>query len=305
MVILVFGSINMDLVVRTPRLPVKGETISGTDFYAVPGGKGANQAVASSRLGASTRMIGRVGSDIFADNLLDSLAANKVDTSGISIDSEAPSGVALIQVDDESNNSIVIVPGANSRNGQQEIQSLTRVLVQCEVLLLQLEIPIELVVDAARVAHEKGVRVILDPAPAKPLPEDLYYLVDILTPNEIEASHLVGFPVVDFPSAQKAGRELLTRGVRDVVIKMGERGAFWINEDKAKTFPAYHVEAVDTVAAGDAFNAGLAVGLSEGLSMNEAIQLGMATAALSTTKYGAQPSMPDRPAVRKFLNQQA
>lgn len=303
--ILVFGSINMDLVVRTPRLPVKGETISGTDFYAVPGGKGANQAVAASRLGAATRMIGRVGSDIFADKLLDSLATNKVDTSGISIDSEAPSGVALIQVDDESNNSIVIVPGANSRNGQQEIQSLTEVLVHCEVLLLQLEIPIELVVDAARVAREKGVRVILDPAPAKPLPVDLYYLVDILTPNEIEASHLVGFPVVDFPSAQKAGRELLTRGVRNVVIKMGERGAFWINEDKTKTFPAYRVEAVDTVAAGDAFNAGLAVGLSEGLSMDEAIQLGMATAALSTTKYGAQPSMPDRPAVKKFLNQQA
>jgi len=304
MSITVFGSINMDLVVRTPRLPVKGETISGTDFYTAPGGKGANQAVACSRLGTATKMIGKVGSDIFADELLKSLERNEVDIHGISVDLNAPSGVALIQVDDESNNNIVIVAGANGRNGPAEIQAMIEALKGSEVLLLQLEIPMEMVLQAARVAVEQGVRVILDPAPAKSLPEELYHLVDILTPNEIEASHLVGFPVVDFLSAQKAGRELLARGIKDVVIKLGAQGAFWLNKEIARSIPAYQVEAVDSVAAGDAFNGGLAVGLAEGLSMDEAIRIGMGTAALSTTKPGAQPSMPDRLAVDKLLQDQ-
>lgn len=304
MSITVFGSINMDLVVRTPRLPVKGETISGTDFYTAPGGKGANQAVACSRLGAATKMIGKVGSDLFADELLKSLERNEVDIHGISVDLNAPSGVALIQVDDESNNNIVIVAGANGRNGPAEIQAMIEALKGSEVLLLQLEIPMEMVLQAARVAVEQGVRVILDPAPAKSLPEELYHLVDILTPNEIEASHLVGFPVVDFLSAQKAGRELLARGIKDVVIKLGAQGAFWLNKEIARSIPAYQVEAVDSVAAGDAFNGGLAVGLAEGLSMDEAIRIGMGTAALSTTKPGAQPSMPDRLAVDKLLQDQ-
>lgn len=304
MSIIIFGSINMDLVVRTPRLPVKGETISGTDFYTAPGGKGANQAVACSRLGARTTMIGKVGTDIFAEGLLKSLNNNAVDTRGISVDPDAPSGVALIQVDDDSNNSIVIVPGANGRNGIAEIKALSDALLGSKVLLLQLEIPIEMVLEAARVSGEQGVRVILDPAPAQSLPEELYDLVDILTPNEIEASHLVGFPVVDFPSAEKAGRELLRLGVKDVVVKLGAQGAFWINRDITRPVPAYPVKAVDSVAAGDAFNGGLAVGLSEGKSMEEAIRFGMAAAALSTTKPGAQPSMPDRLTVDKFLQEQ-
>ena len=294
----------MDLVVRSPNLPVKGETISGYDFFTAPGGKGANQAVACARLGVKTHMLGRVGNDIFAQTLLTSLKNNNVIIDGVTTDQEYPSGVALIVVDDASDNSIIVVPGANSRNGPSELEYLEGLLDHASILLLQLEIPIEIVVKAARLAQEKGVRVILDPAPAQELPSSLFQCCDILTPNEIEAGILVGYPVNDQSDAEQVSAELLKYGLGEIIIKMGDKGAFWTDGDNKQFLTAYKVAPIDSVAAGDAFNGGLAAGLSVGLNMNEAIKWGMAAGALSTTKEGAQPSMPDRLALDKMLAEQ-
>jgi len=301
MSIAVFGSINMDLVVRTPHLPTVGETITGHDFFTAPGGKGANQAVACARLGVKTRMVGRVGNDVFAGELLESLHRNQVDVSGVFIDPEHPSGVALISVDDASDNTIVVVPGANGEVELADISRLKGALDDAEVLLLQLEIPMETVLEAARVAHRRGVTVVLDPAPAQPLPQELYQFSDFLTPNEVEAGLLVGFPIREKSDAKSASMVLLERGADQVIIKMGSKGAYWSNGDSEELFPAYRVNAVDTVAAGDAFNGGLAASLALGLPVRDAVSWGMAAGALSTTRQGAQPSMPDRQAVRKLL----
>lgn len=293
MSIVVFGSINMDLVVRTPRLPTPGETLTGHTFFTAPGGKGANQAVACARLGAPTRMVGRVGDDLFGEQLRASLRAAGVQDNGV-LTTPGPSGVALIAVDDAAENTIVIVPGANGAVGSDDIPRLEQALDGARVLLLQLEVPTAMVVAAARAAHARGVTVILDPAPALPLPDELWALTDILTPNESEATTLTGIPVGDDRSAAAAARTLLARGVRTVIIKLGARGALVAAADGARMQSAFTVTPVDTVAAGDAFNGGLAVALSEGRSFEEAIQWGLAAGALSVTKPGAQPSMPER-----------
>lgn len=293
MSIVVFGSINMDLVVRTPRLPTPGETLTGHTFFTAPGGKGANQAVACARLGAPTRMVGRVGDDLFGEQLRASLRAAGVQDNGV-LTTPGPSGVALIAVDDAAENTIVIVPGANGAVGSDDIPRLEQALDGARVLLLQLEVPTAMVVAAARAAHARGVTVILDPAPALPLPDELWALTDILTPNESEATTLTGIPVHDDRSAAAAARTLLARGVRTVIIKLGARGALVAAADGARMQSAFTVTPVDTVAAGDAFNGGLAVALSEGRSFEEAIQWGLAAGALSVTKPGAQPSMPER-----------
>jgi len=301
MSIVVFGSINMDLVVRSPRLPVSGETIIGHDFYTAPGGKGANQAVACARLGATTCMVGRVGNDVFADALLDSLKSNQVVINAVLVDQDHPSGIALIAVDDASENMIIVVPGANGAVGEEDLTRLSCCLDDAKVLLLQLEIPIESVVAAARLAKEREIKVVIDPAPAQKLPPELYHYCDVLTPNEIEAGLLVGFPVRDEDAAISAAKTLVGRGAKQVIIKMGSKGAYWFDGEKGEFFSTYQVEAVDTVAAGDAFNGGLAVGLAEDLPMEEAMLWGMAAGALSTTKRGAQPSMPDRVSVEKMI----
>jgi len=299
--IIVFGSINMDLVVRTPKLPVPGETLTGHDFYTAPGGKGANQAVAAARLGASASMVGRVGNDVFADELLDSLRQNSVDVSTVDVDGGNPSGVAVIAVDDRSENSIIVVPGANGAVGSADIKRLERALVGARVLLLQLEIPLEVVLAAAQAAWTRSVQVILDPAPAQDLPAEIYQYVSFLTPNEVEAGALVGFVVNSVERAKEAAGILLGRGAKNVIVKMGKTGAFWSDGNEAEFFPAYQVKAIDTVAAGDAFNGALAVALAGGSEVRQAIRWGMAAGALSTTKKGAQPSMPDRAAVEKLL----
>ncbi|MCS6841279.1 MAG: ribokinase [Roseiflexus sp.] len=293
MTIVVFGSINMDLVVRTPRLPAPGETLTGHTFFTAPGGKGANQAVACARLGAPTRMVGRIGDDLFGEQLRISLRSAGVSDDEV-LSTPGPSGVALIAVDDTAENTIVIVPGANGAVSSADIPRLERALDAARTLLLQLEVPIATVVAAARAARARGITVILDPAPALPLPEELYTLADILTPNESEAATLTGIPVRNEQSAAAAARALRARGARTVIVKLGARGALAVDSNGERLWPAFPVTPVDTVAAGDAFNGGLAVALSEGRSFEEAIQWGLAAGALSVTKPGAQPSMPDR-----------
>ncbi|MEN9934839.1 MAG: hypothetical protein RLZZ387_1418 [Chloroflexota bacterium] len=300
MSVVVFGSINMDLVVRTPRLPVPGETITGQTFSTVSGGKGANQAVACARLGVLTRMVGRVGQDVFADTLRQSLAAAGVDTSQV-VATPGPSGVAAIAVDDAAENTIVVVPGANGAVGAEDVARLEEALAGARVLLLQLEVPLGAVVAAAQAARARGVTVVLDPAPAQALPPELYVLADIITPNETEAELLVGFPVRDELSAARAARELLARGVGRAVVKMGGRGVYTATSGGGIHVPAFPVTPVDTVAAGDAFNGGLAAALSEGLPFEEALSWGRAAGAISVTRAGAQPSMPTRQELLELL----
>ena len=303
MAVVVFGSINMDLVVRTPRLPTPGETLTGHTFFTAPGGKGANQAVACARLGVPTRMVGRVGDDLFGEQLRASLRSFGVQDDGV-LTTPGPSGVALIAVDDTAENTIVIVPGTNGAVSIADIPRLERALDGARALLLQLEVPIETVVAAARAAHTRGVTVILDPAPALPLPDELYALADIITPNEHEATTLTGIAVHDDQGAIAAARALIARGARRVALKLGARGALTADAEGEQFWSPFTVTPVDTVAAGDAFNGGLAVALSEGRSFDEAIRWGLAAGALSVTRHGAQPSMPERNEVLTLLAQE-
>lgn len=303
MAVAVFGSINMDLVVRTPRFPIPGETLFGTTFFTAPGGKGANQAVACARLGSPTYIFGRVGSDAFGDILLDSMKSNSVDIRFVQKDALQPTGTALIAINDESENTIIVIPGANQSVDHRDISLLESILPQVNILLLQLEVPINSVVAAARTARQHGIRVILDPAPAAKIPDELYGLVDFITPNEVEAAILTGFQLRDSKSIQKAANVLQEKGASQVIIKLGSNGAYWSGPESAAFIPAYPVKAVDTVAAGDAFNGALGAALSEGLTESQAVRWGMAGGALSTTKQGAQPSLPDRQEVLNFLKE--
>ncbi|ARV61811.1 ribokinase [Nostocales cyanobacterium HT-58-2] len=295
MSIIVFGSINIDLVATAPRLPVAGETLLGHDFFKVPGGKGANQAVASARLGIPTDMVGRIGADSFGAELVNSLQASGVQTDNIVVDETISSGVAVIAVDVRGENQIVVVPGANGCVNQEDVERLSRLLPDAKAVLLQFEIPLPAVVAAAKVATEAGVTVILDPAPVqKEVPSELYRLVDIMTPNEVEAGQLVGFPVDGEESGKKAAAVLQQRGVKNVIVKLGAKGVVCATPEKTFFLPAFPVHTVDTTAAGDAFNGGLAAALHEGLSLHQAVVWGAAAGALATTKPGAQPSLPDR-----------
>ncbi|RME99281.1 MAG: ribokinase [Chloroflexi bacterium] len=302
MTLLVFGSINMDLVAQTPRLPAPAETIIGHQFFTAPGGKGANQAVAAARLNTPVKMIGRVGGDGFGAELRQNLDAAGVDTSAIFTDTGVSSGVAIIAVDDNAENNIILVPGANGRVDQSDVNRLAEHLPGAQALLLQLEVPLDATIAAARLAREQDVTVILDPAPAQNLPPELYRLVSIITPNEVEAAQLVGFAVNTPDDAFKAADILLDRGVQTAVVKMGAQGVVFANRSGERGFiPAFEVLAVDTVAAGDAFNGGLAVALIEGHPLPEALRRGAAVGALSATKPGAQPSMPGRAEFDQFL----
>jgi len=301
MAIVVFGSINMDLVVRTPRLPSAGETLTGHSFFTAPGGKGANQAVACARLGAPTRMIGRVGDDVFGAALCDGLRADNVNIAGVLAQAGISSGTAVIAVNDAAENTIIVVPGANGQVGAEDLVRLDAALVDTSALLLQLEVPLATVIQAAQLARQHGVMVILDPAPAQPLPDSLYAAADIITPNETEAAALAGFAIDGELAAERAARALLARGVRQVIIKLGGRGAYWHDGASGRLVPAFQVSPVDTVAAGDAFTGGLAAALDAGISLAEALRWGMAAGALSTTRPGAQPSLPTRDEVVALL----
>ncbi|MBW8012859.1 MAG: ribokinase [Chloroflexi bacterium] len=304
MSIVVFGSINMDLVARTPRLPAPGETLIGHAFQTFPGGKGANQAVACARLSSLTWMVGRVGGDVFGDILIEELAAAGVNHTFVEVDPAVSSGVAIIAVDDQAENNIIVIPGANGNVGRDDLPRLEKAMEGAKILLLQLEIPMDVVVAAAKLAKEKAVTVILDPAPAQELPDELYSYVDIITPNETEAAALVGLSIKSVEDAEGVGQDLLIRGVNQVIVKMGGLGAHSVNSDGGKFYPAIPVDAVDTVAAGDAFNGALAVALSDGEPIEKAIRWGIAGGALAVTKEGAQPAMPERKELLALLKTQ-
>ncbi|MEB3230706.1 MAG: ribokinase [Leptolyngbyaceae bacterium] len=303
MSIVVFGSINMDLVVRSPRLPQPGETIIGYDFMTIPGGKGANQAVAAAKLGVSTQMVGRVGADDFGQTLVETLRGYGVGCDRLTVDPHSPSGIALIEVDAAGNNHIIVVPGANGQVGADELEALTALLASAQILLLQLELPLGAVVTAAELAHQHGVRVILDPAPVQSLPTTLYPLIDILTPNRTEAEQLTGRTIECVEDAIATAQILHQWGVKIAIVTLGEEGVVVVSDRLVQHFPAFTVEVVDTVAAGDAFNGGLAGGLLQNLSLEQAIIWGMATAALAVTQPGAQPAIPNAQTLLTFLSQ--
>ena len=298
--VLVIGSANVDFTVTVDRLPREGETVSGGRLHVGHGGKGANQAVAARRLGAEVRFVGCVGQDTFGDEIADRLAAEGVAIDGLNR-TAAATGTALIVVDALGRNQIAVAPGANRLLGVEMAQTREADLHWAQVLLLQLETALPTVAWALRAARRHTVVTILNPAPAQPLPEEMYPLVDYLTPNAGEAALLSGQPVGSPETAREAARQLLERGVGTVVVTLGEAGALVCAESSAVHFPAFPVQAVDTTGAGDAFNAGLALGLAAGGTLEQAIPLANAAAALACTHTGARDALPDRAQVEAFL----
>jgi ribokinase len=300
--IAVVGSLNMDLVIRSPRIPRPGETILGGELHTVPGGKGANQAVAAARLGAQVSMIGRVGQDAFAAPLLENLVADGIDHAFVLQDGEAATGVALIVVDDNGENSIVVSSGANMQLFPADAEAAESAIAAADLLILQLEVPLETVIRSAELARIHGVKVVLNPAPAQPLPAELLSMVDVLVPNESEAALLTGLPTGTQTEVAKAVEALLGSGVGTVILTLGERGALPARKGEMQVVPAFDVEPVDTTAAGDAFVAGLAVALAEGRDLYEAVRWGNAAGGLAATKLGAQTSLPTRQALERLLS---
>jgi ribokinase len=298
--IIVVGSLNADLVVRAPRFPQPGETITGEDLKIIPGGKGANQSVAAARQGASVAMLGRVGNDSFGPELINNLKHNGVDTAHVQIDAEAATGTATIIVDAHGQNSIVLSPGSNGRVSPADLNTVS--FSDYKLLLLQLEIPLEPVLAAAKRAKEKGLRVLLNPAPARTLPDELIALPDFIVPNEGELSLLTNQPVQDVASAENAARALLTQGAQTVIVTLGANGALIVNREVTKHIPAFQVDVVDTTAAGDAFIGGFASALLQNKPLGEAVRSGCACGALAATKFGAQPSMPTKAEVEGFMS---
>ncbi|WP_060483212.1 ribokinase [Pseudomonas sp. NBRC 111119] len=291
--VVVVGSLNMDLVARAQRLPRPGETLAGDRFFTAPGGKGANQAVAVARLGGSVAMVGSVGDDGYGQQLRDGLAAEGIDCQGVITCPGVSSGVALITVDAASQNCIVIIPGGNGLLTPQAVQRFDALLQAAEVVICQLEVPLETVAWTLARAHELGKQVILNPAPASgPLPASWYPHINYLTPNESEAEALTGIPVNDQASALQAGERLLALGAGKVIITLGAQGALRVSADGHQHYPAPVVQPLDTTAAGDTFIGGFAAGLVRGLEEGDAIAFGQRAAALSVTRAGAQPSIP-------------
>ncbi|MGB8261137.1 MAG: ribokinase [Terracidiphilus sp.] len=298
--ILVVGSINMDLVARTPSIPLAGQTLIGSDFTTTPGGKGANQAVAAARLGHPTQMLGAVGDDVFGQALLDNLKTAGVDTSAVGR-VPGPSGVAPIFVADNGQNAIVVVSGANGKVTPALIDNHAALIAQAGIVLCQLELPIETIERTLALCAEAGVPVIFDPAPAAPLPDSVWPRIAWFTPNETEAAFYIG----DNLGVEEAAKQLLSRGVKGVVLKRGAEGAYVAPAGQhGQWAPAFQVHAIDTVGAGDCFNGAFAVALLEGKDPFAAARFASAAATISVTRRGAQASMPTREDVESFLHSQ-
>jgi ribokinase len=303
--IVVVGSSNMDLVVKSPRIPAKGETILGGDFIMTPGGKGANQAVAAAKLGAEVYFVAKLGDDIFGRQSLSNFQKVGIHTDYMEQTKEAPSGVALITVDDAGDNVIVVAPGANQKLSPEDVKKAQPVIASSGAVAAQLEVPLETVEFAAGLANEAGVPFILDPAPAQKLSNGFLRMVDVLTPNETEAGILTGVEVTDENSAQIAAKDLLERGVKAVILTMGAQGYLLATKEAMEFVPSVRVDAVDATAAGDAFTGSLTVGLAQGKTLEDAALFANHVAALSVTKMGAQSSMPDAEQVENFMKQKS
>lgn len=294
--VLVVGSLNMDLVVNAPRLPQVGETILGGTFATFPGGKGANQAVAAARMGVSVAMIGCVGRDGFGDELRQILTQDGIDVTHISILDGQATGIALITVDVEGRNTIVVASGANAHLTPRHLLAVPEAFSSSDALVLQLESPLETVREAVRMAKRYNKRVVLNPAPAQALDVEILSQVDYFIPNEREAMQVAAAASLD-----EAIEKLLALGVRNLLVTLGEDGVMVVTANERRNIPALKVKAIDTVAAGDAFVGAFSAGLASGMDTDEAVRLANAAAAISVTRHGAQPSLPTGQEVREFL----
>lgn len=299
--ICVIGSLNVDLTVTLPRFHQPGETVTGSDFRVYPGGKGGNQAVAAARLGARVHMVGEVGDDGNGAFYREVIAKEGIGLAHVKEAPGVPTGVALIEVDPRGENRIAVVPGANALVNRAQVDAALAGLPGLDAVMLQLEIPMDTVVYAAQACAARAVLTILDPAPAVPLRPELLRTVDYLTPNESELALLSGMPTDTLEKATEAAKHLLRQGVRHVVAKLGRSGCLYVSDESVRHVPGYSVDVVDTTAAGDSFNAGLAYGLCGGMSIEQALRFANAVGALSTTKAGAQAAMPTLAAVEQLL----
>lgn len=301
--VVVVGGANMDYLARGPRLPTPGSTVQGSQFQEAPGGKGANQAVAAARLGARVALVARIGADRRGDDVLERLAMEAVNTRFVIRDRAAPTGVAVIQVDERGEKQILTSPGANRRLGVGDIEAAAPAIRGARVVLTQLEVPLDTVMAAARLARDAGARVVLDPAPPVELPDKLLGMVDVIRPNAGEAEVLTGIEVRDRDSARRSADALLARGAGAAVVQAGGEGNLVVWSDGAHWLPVIPVLSVDATGAGDAFAAALATMLAEGRSLPEAGEFASAAAALATTKLGAQAGLPRLDEVLALLTQ--
>jgi len=293
--ILVVGSSNTDMIIKLDRIPRPGETILGGAFVTAAGGKGANQAVGAARAGGQVTFIARVGQDMFGEQAVAGFVRDGINVKHVFRDKANPSGVALIFVAKDGENSIAVAGGANAKLSPADVRKAKAAFAGASVLVMQLETPLETVQAAADLAAKAGVRVILNPAPARPLPDKLLKRISILTPNETEAELLTGC------AGEEAAAKLRARGVATVILTLGARGALIADANGTRMVPGFKVKAVDTTAAGDIFNGSLAVALAEGKSLEQAVRFANAAAAISVTRFGAQPSAPTRREIERFL----
>ncbi|HDN9021653.1 TPA: ribokinase [Aeromonas salmonicida] len=299
--LVVMGSVNADHVLRVPHFPRPGETLTGHSYQVVPGGKGANQAVAAARLGAPVSFIARIGDDAIGQQMRQGFEQDGIDVSAVELDETLPTGIAIIYVSDEGENSIGISAEANGALSPAMVKRHEAMIANAHTLLLQLEVPLESVFEAAKLARSHGTRVVLNPAPARPLPAELLALVDLITPNQTEAELLTGVKVSDKASAAQAAARFHQMGISDVMITLGSQGVYCSNARQQQLIPGFRVEAVDTTAAGDTFNGALLAAELAGADFNAAVRFAHGAAALSVTKFGAQSSIPSKVEVDAFL----
>ena len=292
--IIVIGSSNVDMVVRTSHLPAPGETILGGEFFMNQGGKGANQAVAIKRLGGNLIFMAKLGNDVLGRQSVGYFKKEGIDTRYIALDEDSASGVALISVDDHAENSIVVASGANMLLNEQDVDKMLEEMCEGDILLMQLEIPLQTVEYAARKAFGKGVKVVLNPAPARSLPKELFRHLYMVTPNRIEAEMLTGIKIANDADVEKVAEEICAMGVKNVIITLGSKGCLIREEGVSYRIDAFKVEPVDTTAAGDTFNGALCVGLSEGMDLKQAAVMASKASSIAVTRMGAQPSIPYR-----------
>ena len=300
--IVVVGSSNTDMVIQAEHLPAPGETILGGTFFMAQGGKGANQAVAAARLNGHVTFIAKIGSDVFGKQSLQLYKDEGIDTAYVSIDDSSPSGVALITVDNNGENCIAVAQGANGNLGVDDISKAQTVLENASIILMQLEIPLKTVAQVANIAESKRVRLVLNPAPARSLPDELLKKVSIITPNEKEAEMLTGIKISNIERAKEAARVLAGKGIETIIITMGAEGALVFHNNEFELVPGSKVKAVDTTAAGDVFNGALVVAISEGNDLIEAVRFANTAAAISVTRLGAQASAPRRSEAEGMMN---